>query len=93
MVESGVHQILFYDYVEDILDRRPPYREAHLAHVRAGKEAGQVAIAGPLGDPPHGAAIVFKGEDPGPVEAFAEADPYVQAGLVTSWRIDLWNVV
>jgi uncharacterized protein YciI len=27
------------------------------------------------------------------VEAFTKADPYVQNGLVTGWRIREWNVV
>jgi uncharacterized protein len=85
------HQILFYEYVEKILERRGPYRDAHLQKIRAGRESGEIVMAGPLGDPPHGAAIVFK--EPAVAEAFARADPYVEAGLVTSWRIDLWNVV
>jgi uncharacterized protein YciI len=37
--------------------------------------------------------LVFRVEDPAEVEAFAEADPYVGAGLVTSRRIEPWNVV
>jgi uncharacterized protein YciI len=47
--------------------------------------------AGPLGDPPHGAAIVF--DDPATAEAFAQADPYVTNGLVTSWRVEPWTLV
>jgi uncharacterized protein YciI len=48
-------------------------------------------MAGPLGDPPHGAVIVFR--DQAVAEAFAQADPYVINGLVTNWRVDLWAVV
>lgn len=29
-----VHQLLLYDYVPDILERREPHREGHLALVR-----------------------------------------------------------
>jgi uncharacterized protein YciI len=50
-------------------------------------------MAGALGDPPHGGAIVFRGVEPGHIEAFADADPYVTAGLVTARRIERWNVV
>ena len=86
------HYILFYDYVDDILERRDPYREAHLAGIRAGKDDGRIVMAGPLGaDVPHGAAIVFK--DGAAAEAFAQADPYVANGLVTNWRIEPWAVV
>jgi uncharacterized protein len=85
------HYILFYDYVADILERRAPYRDAHLARIRAAKGDGRILMAGPLGDPPHGAAIVFK--DRASAEAFSESDPYVTNGLVTDWRVDSWTVV
>ena len=85
------HYILFYDYVSDILERRAPHREAHLAQIRAAKDDGRILMAGPLGDPPHGAAIVFK--DRAAAEAFPETDPYVTNGLVTDWQVDSWAVV
>ena len=83
--------ILFYDYVDDILERRELFRAEHLAAIRAGQEDGRILMAGPLGDPPHGGALVFV--DPAAAEAFAHADPYVTNGLVTSWRVDLWTLV
>ncbi len=87
------HAILFYEYVEDILERRGPYREEHLARVRAEQAEGRVVMGGALGDPPHGAAIVFHDVTPEAIEAWVQEDPYVQAGLVASSRIELWNVV
>ncbi|HWF75350.1 MAG TPA: YciI family protein [Solirubrobacteraceae bacterium] len=87
------HRILFYDYVADVLERRGPYREAHLAGIRAEREAGRLVMAGAVGDPPHGAAIVFGDVDPEVVEAFVRSDPYVEAGLVASWRVEPWNLV
>ena len=88
---NGVHQLLIYSYVEDIVERRAPHREAHLAYARTWKEDGRVVAAGATGDPPSGAVFVFTAEaDP---EAFADEDPYVQAGLVTSRRVVPWNVV
>ena len=50
-------------------------------------------LAGPTGDPPAGALFVLPGEDPDAGERFAEGDPYVEAGLVTSRRVLPWNVV
>jgi uncharacterized protein YciI len=91
--DQGVHHLLLYDYVEEMLERRVPYREAHLAGVTAQREAGSVVMAGALGDPPTGAAIVFRGVDRDDIEAFVVGDPYVRAGLVTQWRVELWNVV
>jgi uncharacterized protein len=87
------HQILFYDYVEDILERRAPYREAHLAGIRAEREAGRVVMAGALGDPPHGAVIVFGEVETEAIEHFARSDPYVRAELVAAWRVEPWNVL
>jgi uncharacterized protein YciI len=87
------HRILFYSYVDDILERRGPYREAHLAGIRAELEAGRVVMAGAVGDPPHGAVIVFGDVEAEVIEGFARSDPYVEAGLVTVWRVEPWNVV
>jgi uncharacterized protein YciI len=89
MAES--RHVLFYEYVADILERRVPHRDAHLAAIRAGQEDGRILMAGPLGDPPHGAALVFAERDP--AEAFAQADPYVTNGLVTAWRVEPWTLV
>jgi len=88
-----VHHIMFYRYVEDILDRRAPHREAHLARIAAERDAGRVIMAGALGDPPRGAAIVFTDVEPEEIKRFAEGDPYVRAGLVTERRIEPWNLV
>ena len=85
------HYLLLYEYVENMLERREPYRDAHLERIEAERQAGRLVLSGPLGDPPHGAAIVFRGVGPEHVEAFAQADPYVQAGLVTARRIELWQ--
>jgi uncharacterized protein len=93
MSAAPVHHILFYDYVEDIAERRGPHREAHLARIRAERDAGRITLAGALGDPPHGAAIVFRDLTPEEIEAFAQDDPYVTAGLVAGRRIERWNVV
>ena len=85
------HHILFYDYVDDVLERRPAFRPAHLELVRANSS---IVMAGAIGDPPHGAAIVFGPDsEPADVEAFASADPYVTGGLVTAWRVVPWMVV
>ena len=85
--------LLLYTYVEDMADRRGPYREAHLERIRAERDAGRVIMAGALGSPPSGGAIVFQGVAREDVERFTAADPYVSAGLVTRQRIEPWNLV
>jgi len=90
---TGPHLILFYDYVPDIVERRPAHREAHLARIGEAVDAGRIVMAGALGDPPTGAAIVFAGVGADVVEAFADSDPYVLNGLVTARRVVPWTVV
>jgi uncharacterized protein len=93
MPGTGVHLVLLYDYVEDIVERRAPHRALHLEHAGRARDAGTLIQGGALGDPPHTGMLVFATEDRAVVEAFAEADPYVREGLVTGRRIEPWNVV
>ena len=79
---------MFYEYVDDMLERRGPHRDGHLALVRSWKDDGRIAMAGALGSPPHGAVIVFDVDEPAEIEEFTGADPYVAAGLVTSRRVE-----
>lgn len=92
-MEPETHILLMYEYVEDILERRGPFRDAHLEALRAMKEQGRVLMAGALGDPVSGAAIVFAPCDPLEVGEYVLRDPYVQAGLVKEWRALPWTVV
>ena len=52
MADDDRTYMLFYDYVDDMLERRSPYRDAHLAHVQSQRDDGRIVMAGPLGDPP-----------------------------------------
>ncbi len=56
---TGPHRLLFYDYVADILERRAPHREAHLARIGEWIADGGLLAAGAVGDPPTGALFVF----------------------------------
>jgi uncharacterized protein len=85
--------ILLYDVVDDYVERRAQFRELHLGLARAAYERGEIVMAGAYSDPVDGAALVFRGEDRSVAERFAENDPYVQNGLVTSWRVRGWTVV
>jgi hypothetical protein len=84
-------QILRYEYVPDIVERRGEHRDAHLAAIKRYADDHRIVIAGAVGDPPRGGLIVFR--DAADAEAFAEADPYVRAGLVVRRTVEPWNVV
>ena len=88
-----MHYILFYEVVEDYLTRRQQFREAHLKHAREFHAKGELVLAGALSDPVDGAVLVFKGPSPDAAERFANTDPYVLAGIVTSWRLRKWMTV
>lgn len=90
---TGAHRLLFYDYVEGILELRAPHREAHLARIAQWIGDGGMLAAGAVGDPPTGALFVFGDVPVAEIEAFAEGDPYVVAGLVTARRVVPWAVV
>ncbi|HVL30595.1 MAG TPA: YciI family protein [Solirubrobacteraceae bacterium] len=93
MTSPVLHHVLFYDYVEDVLERRAPYRDDHLAWARRWKDDGRIVMAGALGTPPYGAMFVFRVDDAAQVEEFAAGDPYVGGGIVTGHRVVPWNVV
>jgi uncharacterized protein YciI len=88
-----VHYLLLYDYVPDVLDRRPPLRAEHLALARAAVARGELVLGGALADPVDGAVLLFRADSPAVAEAFAAADPYVRHGLVTRWRVREWTTV
>ena len=92
-MEPETHILLMYEYVEDILERRAPYREAHLANLARLKAEGRVVMAGATGDPVTGALIVFAPCDPAEVGEYVLRDPYYEAGLITDWRAVPWTVV
>ena len=86
-----MHWILFYDVVDDYVERRGAYRAEHLGLIKQAYDRGEVVIAGALTEPADGAVLVFREE--APALAFANADPYVKNGLVSKWRVRKWNTV
>jgi uncharacterized protein YciI len=88
-----MYHVLLYDLVDDYLERRPQFRDEHLALATAARERGELALAGALAEPADAAILVFRCDDPGVVESFVRSDPYVREGLVTRWRVRRWTVV
>ena len=78
--------VLTYSYVPDVVARRDPHREQHLALLAAHG----CVIGGATGDPPHGALLAFPTQ--AQALAFRDADPYRAAGLVTDDRIEPWAI-
>lgn len=83
--------LLFYDYVPDVLEKRQPHRAGHIALVREYVDRGDCLLGGAFADPVDGAVIVFSTE--AAANGFAEADPYVANGIVTSSKVREWSTV
>ena len=88
-----MHYLLMYDLAPDYLERRGEFRKEHLALAWQACERSELILGGALADPVDGAVLLFKGNSPEAAERFAAADPYVKHGLVSRWRVRLWNTV
>lgn len=88
-----MYYILFYQTVENYVERRIPFREEHLSLARKAFQNGSLILGGALADPADGAVLVFKGDSPKVAEEFAKNDPYMKNGLITEWHVRLWTVV
>jgi uncharacterized protein YciI len=88
-----VHYLLLYTAGPEYLARRADYREEHLRLAWAAQARGELVLAGAIGDPLEGAALLFRGDSTEVAAQFAAADPYVQHGLVRDWRVMPWHTV
>ena len=89
----SAHFLLLYDYPDDVLERRAPWREEHLALVREWKKDGRLLLAGAIGDPVSGGALAFRVDDEGEITEFMSLDPYVREGVIVGHRVEPWKVV
>lgn len=85
--------VLLYDVVDDMVNKRAPYRAEHLQLIKEAHERGEIVMAGAVGDPVDGAVLVFRSDSPAVAEKFVMADPYVKNGLVTRWKVKPWTLV
>ncbi len=85
--------ILQYDYVENVVERRAPLRDAHLKLAREAHARGELLLGGALADPVDTGLLVFRVDDRATVERFVHDDPYVKGGIVKAFRVRPWTVV
>jgi uncharacterized protein YciI len=83
---------LFYEIVDDYVERRAQFRDQHLTVANEAVQCGELLLGGAMTEP-DAALLVFRAMDRSVVEAFARNDPYVVNGLVTRWEVRPWNVV
>lgn len=87
------HYLLTYEVAEDYVEKRIPFRKAHLTLAAEFFNDGHLLMGGALADPADKAVLVFRCEDVKTVKKFVQQDPYLLNGLVKSWEIREWTVV
>ncbi len=88
-----MYYILFYKTVENYIEKRKPFREAHLNYASQANKRGELILAGALSDPADQAVLIFKTGSKKQAEDFAKNDPYVLNGVVMEWKVRPWTVV
>lgn len=84
--------VLFYSYVDNILEKRVPHRAAHLEFANKHSNLGFLVAGGAFNPAAtHGGMLLFRGSEE-EVENFAKNDPYVKNNLVSSYAIKEWTV-
>lgn len=89
---GGLHYLLIYDVGPDFIQKRVALRDEHLALAWKAAAAGELLLAGALEEPAEQAFLLFRGSREA-AQRFAQADPYVRAGLVRQWRVKQWHTV
>lgn len=81
--------VMWGSYCENVMEKRAPYREAHLAGLAAQKASGQLVTLGPTKD----ATMVFgiyDAPNEETVRQLVEGDPYWKNGIWTEYQIREW---
>ena len=83
---------LIYRYIEDS-DVVARHRPEHRAYLRSLVEAGELLVAGPLGEPgPARGLLIFEVESAARVQEIADADPFHAHGVVAERTIQSWTL-
>lgn len=81
--------VMWGSYCEDVLEKRTPYREAHLAGLAAQKADGVLITVGPTKDVTKVFAI-YDAPDETTVSNLVESDPYWKNGIWTEYQVKEW---
>jgi uncharacterized protein YciI len=84
--------VMWGSYCEDVLNKRTPYRQAHLDYIKALHAAGQLLSIGPTADLTKVFAV-YLAESEAIARQLIEADPYWQNGIWTEYQVYQWQQV
>ena len=83
--------LLEYKYVDNMTEKRTPYRSKHLELAQKLLASKTLIAGGAFLPAVDGALFIFSGSEDD-VKRFVAEDPYVTAGLVPSYTIREWAV-
>lgn len=81
--------VMFGSYCENVLEKREPYRQAHLEGLKQQKESGVLVTLGPTKDTTKVFGI-YEADDETTVKHLVESDPYWKNGIWTEYEIKEW---
>ncbi|MFO8038671.1 MAG: YciI family protein [Sodalinema sp.] len=81
--------ILWGRYCENALEKRQPYRQAHLDGLAQQKDSGILVTLGPTADNTQVFGI-YEAEDEASVRQLIENDPYSKHGIWTEYEVKAW---
>ncbi|MEB3162423.1 MAG: YciI family protein [Prochlorothrix sp.] len=81
--------VMWGSYCENALEKRTPYRPAHLEGLQQQKESGVLVTLGPTVDNTKVFAI-YEAPDEATVRQLVEGDPYWQNGIWTEYEVKAW---
>ena len=89
MLTNMTKYVVWGSYCEDVLEKRAPFRDAHLAGLAKQKESGVLSTIGPTKDLTKVFAI-YEAEDEAAVRQLVEADPYWVNQVWTEYDVKEW---
>jgi hypothetical protein len=81
--------VMWGSYCEDVINKRAPYREAHLAGLHQQKADGLLVTIGPTQDLTKVFGF-YEAESEQQVRELVENDPYWQNGIWTEYAVKEW---
>ena len=81
--------IMWGSYCDNALEKRTPYRQAHLAGLASQKQQGILLTLGPTKDNSKVFGI-YEAESERDVRKLVESDPYWKNGIWTEYEIKEW---
>jgi uncharacterized protein YciI len=84
--------VMWGSYCENALEKRTPYRTAHLQGLKTQQEQGILQALGPTTDNTKVFGI-YEADSAASVRQLIETDPYWQHGIWTEYTVYEWNQV